>query len=74
VVNSCYFLTSPNLYVALSRSSGWETIRLLREFDDEIFLEAHEPELVLEDERLDGLDDVTKLWLQRITENNKLGS
>ena len=27
-----------NLYVALSRSSGRDTIRLLRDFDDEIFL------------------------------------
>ena len=27
-----------------------------------IFLEAHKPELVLEDERLDNLDDTTKLW------------
>jgi hypothetical protein len=56
-----------NLYVALSRSSGRETIRLLREFDDEIFLEAHEPELVLEDERLDDLDRTTKVWWQRIS-------
>jgi len=55
-----------NLYVALSRSSGRETIRLLREFDDKIFLEAHEPELVLEDERLDDLDSMTKLWWQEI--------
>jgi hypothetical protein len=55
-----------NLYVALSRSSGRETIRLLRDFDDEIFLEAHEPELVLEDERLDNLDNTTKLWWQKI--------
>jgi hypothetical protein len=55
-----------NLYVALSRSSGQETIRLLREFDDEIFLEAHEPELVLEDERLDDLDGRTKLWWHEI--------
>ena len=56
-----------NLYVALSRSSGRETIRLLREFDDDIFLEAHEPELVLEDERLDDLDSTTKLWWQEIS-------
>jgi len=55
-----------NLYVALSRSSGRETIRLLREFDDEIFLEGHEPELVLEDERLDDLDNVTKIWWQKM--------
>jgi len=56
-----------NLYVALSRSSGRETIRLLREFDDEIFLEAHEPELVLEDERLDDLDNTTKVWWQEMS-------
>jgi len=61
-----------NLYVALSRSSGWETIRLLREFDDDIFLEAHEPELMLEDERLDDLDGTTKLWWQRM--NSKSNS
>ena len=58
-----------NLYVALSRSSGRETIRLLREFNDEIFLEAHEPELVLEDERLDDLDHTTKDWWQKINSN-----
>ena len=56
-----------NLYVALSRSSGREAVRLLRDFDDKIFLEAHEPELVLEDERLDKLDKETKVWWGRIT-------
>ena len=61
-----------NLYVALSRSSGRETIRLLREFDDDIFLEAHEPELVLEDERLDDLDNATKIWWQKMcSESNE---
>ena len=30
-----------NLYVALSRSSGRDTIRLLRDFDDGMFLQAH---------------------------------
>ena len=40
-----------NLYVSLSRSSGRETIRFLRDFDDEMFLQAHEPELTDEDER-----------------------
>ena len=57
-----------NLYVALSRSSGRETIRLLRDFDDDIFLEVHKPELTLEDERLDGLDSTTKLWWQKLIE------
>ena len=55
-----------NLYVALSRSSGQETIRLLRDFDNDIFLEVHEPELTLEDERLDVLDNTTKLWWQKL--------
>ena len=59
-----------NLYVALSRSSGQETFRLLREFDDEIFLGAHEAELVLEDERLDGLDQETKVWWQKISSDS----
>ena len=58
-----------NLYVTLSRSSGRETIRLLREFDDEMFLDTHEPELVWEDERLDNLDKTTKVWWQRISCN-----
>ena len=51
-----------NLYVALSRSSGRDTIRLLRDFDDVTFLQAHVPELVEEDERLEEMDLVTKRW------------
>ena len=51
-----------NLYVSLSRSSGRETIRLLRDFDDEMFLQAHDPELTDEDERLDQMDVATKEW------------
>jgi len=63
-----------NLYIALSRSSGREMIRLLWEFDDDIFLEAHEPELMLEDERLDDLDGTTKLWWQRMSMSSKSNS
>ena len=55
-----------NLYVALSRSSGRDTIRLLRDFDDETFLQAHVPELLEEDERLEELDAVTKKWWAKI--------
>jgi len=51
-----------NLYVALSRSSGRNTIRLLRDFDDETFLQAHVPELLEEDERLGEFDTSTKGW------------
>ncbi|KAF8959818.1 hypothetical protein BDZ97DRAFT_1666644, partial [Flammula alnicola] len=35
-----------NLHVALSRSSGRDTIRLLRDFDDKMFTKAHDPELL----------------------------
>ena len=55
-----------NLYVSLSRSSGRGTIRLLRDFDDEMFLQAHELELIDEDERLERMDLVTKEWWDRV--------
>ncbi len=51
-----------NLYVALSRSSGRDTIRLQRDFEDKMFLESHEPSLLSEDERLEKLDRQTKEW------------
>lgn len=51
-----------NLYVALSRSSGRSTIRLLRDFDDDMFLQGHEAELIEEDDRLEHLDKVTGEW------------
>lgn len=51
-----------NLYVALSRSSGRNTIRILRDFDDEVFKKAHVPELLEEDHRLESLDAQTKTW------------
>jgi len=43
-------------------SSGRNTIRLLRGFDDDTFLQAHVPELVEEGERLEELDVVTRKW------------
>jgi hypothetical protein len=45
-----------NIYVALSRSAGQSTIRLLRDFDDTIFTNQFEPELMREDERLERLE------------------
>ena len=38
-----------NFYVALSRSSGRETICLLRDFDDMLFMKGHNP-ILLADE------------------------
>ena len=50
-----------NVYVALSRSSGRRTIRLLRGFDDKLFTKSVGEELMLEDERLAELNMNTKL-------------
>ncbi|PSS08934.1 hypothetical protein PHLCEN_2v3424, partial [Hermanssonia centrifuga] len=55
-----------NLYVALSRSSGRQTIRLLRDFDEKLFMQAHDAELILEDERLGQLDSVTMDWWRQV--------
>jgi hypothetical protein len=50
-------LTLFNVYVALSRSAGRSTIRLLRDFDEQIFLKAFSMDLTQEDERLQWLDE-----------------
>ena len=59
-------LTPFNVYVALSRGTGRDNIRLLRDFD-ETLLQHHPSEyLRLEDERLDSLNDSTKeIWESR---------
>jgi len=44
------------VYVALSRSRGRETIRLLRDFDDKLFQNHPSEELRIEMERLEALD------------------
>jgi ATP-dependent exoDNAse (exonuclease V) alpha subunit len=50
-----------NLYVALSRSSGRNTIRILRDFDEKLFAQSLDPDLLTDDERLEGLDAETKV-------------
>ncbi|KAF9471634.1 hypothetical protein BDN70DRAFT_869107 [Pholiota conissans] len=59
-------LTLFNLYVALSRSTGRKTIQLLRDFDDELFKTAHDPQLLQEDDRLERLNSITKEWYKRV--------
>jgi hypothetical protein len=51
-----------NLYVALSRSSGRDTIRLLRDFDDDMLRKSHEPALLREVDRLEELNLQTEVW------------
>ena len=55
-----------NLYVALSRSSGRSTIRLLRDFDNTTFMQSHGASLLQEDDRLDKLDALTKSWWRKM--------
>jgi ATP-dependent exoDNAse (exonuclease V) alpha subunit len=61
-----------NLYVALSRSSGRDSIRLLRDFKDELFRASHDPALTAEDERLETLDKITQEWYQRLIPDHDL--
>ena len=48
-------------YMALSRSRGWATIRLLQDFDDNIFTKHPSEALCLEDERLLALAKETMI-------------
>ena len=48
-----------NLYVALSRSSGRSTIRLLRDFDAKLLQQSHNSFLLTEDDRINRLDRET---------------
>jgi len=52
------------VYVALSRSRGRKTIRLLRDFDQAIFTKDPSEYLRLEDERLDKLAMDTTIKFQ----------
>ena len=49
-------LNAFNAYVALSRSRGRDSIRLLRDFDDKLFMTHPSSELAAEDDRLEWLD------------------
>jgi hypothetical protein len=63
-------LTLFNLYVALSRSSGRSTIRLLRDFDEDLFKNAHLTSLMMEDDRLEHLNTLTRTWWERVREKD----
>lgn len=56
-----------NLCMALSRSSGRDTIRILRDFDDELFLQAYLAPVLDKDDRLEAMDSVTKAWWTEMT-------
>ena len=53
-----------NLYVALSRSAGRHSIRLLRDFDSNVLKRKHDQQLLDEDTRLERLNTETKDWYE----------
>ncbi|KAG1847831.1 hypothetical protein DFJ58DRAFT_730013 [Suillus subalutaceus] len=60
---TCFNLSPFNVYVALSRSRGRDTIRLLRDFDNDLFLRHPSEDLRIEERRIDGLvEETTKLF------------
>ena len=61
-----------NLYIALSRSHGRHSIRLLRDFDDDIFLTSHDNYLLQEDDRLNYLNSNTQNWWNKMRSDTKL--
>ncbi|KAJ7683082.1 hypothetical protein B0H17DRAFT_942244 [Mycena rosella] len=56
-----------NLYIVLSRSLGRDMIRLLRDFDDEMFKRGMSQNA--EDDRLEGLDEDTSQGQGCVEEN-----
>ena len=60
------FCLRDRLYVALSRSSGWDSIQLLHDFDNKIFRGSHDPVLVDEDKRSGSLNNQTKTWYEHM--------
>ncbi|KAI6013410.1 hypothetical protein PISMIDRAFT_656350 [Pisolithus microcarpus 441] len=61
-----------NLYVALSRSSGQEMIRLLRDFEDTLFKSTHAADLLAEDNCLLLLDGEMVAWWSHIAVSKAL--
>lgn len=67
-------LTPFNAYVALSRSSGRDSIRLLRDFDDTLFTTMPSVELEAEDVRLNAMNQKTKAdWRQLLHDETETG-
>ena len=54
-----------NVYVALSRSAGRHSLRLLRGFDPRIIMQGHTAELLMEDDRLRRMDQVTRIVVEQ---------
>ena len=66
-------LTPFNIYVALSRSRGWDIIQLLQDFEDRLFTQHPSEYLRQEDQWLVLLDEETReWWLELLARRNKI--
>jgi hypothetical protein len=63
-------LTPFNIYVALSRAKGRDSIRLLRDFDERLLQQHPNEYLRVEDERLKILDEETERWWKVLQKKN----
>ncbi|KAG8751829.1 hypothetical protein FRC12_012237 [Ceratobasidium sp. 428] len=59
-------LSQPNVYVALSRCSGLDNVRILRDFDHSLLQKPIDIDLVRDDERLERLNASTKIWWEEL--------
>jgi len=57
---TCFSLSPFNAYIALSWSHGQETIRLLRDFDNNLFTHHPSEDLQIEDKWIDTLAKETR--------------
>lgn len=57
---TCFALSPFNAYVSLSRSHGRDCIRLLRDFDNNLFLRHPSEDLQIEDARIEELAEETR--------------
>ncbi|THH14182.1 hypothetical protein EW146_g6117 [Bondarzewia mesenterica] len=65
-------LTLFNIYVALSRSSGRDSIRLLREFDERLLTQSIDEALQMSDAWLSERDRLTKGWWESVSGGSHL--
>ena len=69
------YLTAFNIYVALSRGTDQQNIRLLRDFDESLLQQHPSEYLRIEDDRLKKLNEITmKIWSIRTKSIEKVCS
>jgi hypothetical protein len=70
----CLDLSLFNLYVTLSRGTSRDNIRILRDWDSELFLRNHDIDFLAEDRPFIMLNRVTEKWWGQMTASNDSSS